>query len=96
MFKRTKEDFVCEHCDIHVQGTGYTNHCPKCLWSKHVDASPGDRAAACGGAMRPLRVEGTTPNYRIVHECERCHIRRINAADARDSIEALLAIAGRE
>ena len=28
-----------------MKGNGYTNHCPKCLWSKHVDINPGDRGA---------------------------------------------------
>ncbi|MFA6992594.1 MAG: RNHCP domain-containing protein, partial [Candidatus Gracilibacteria bacterium] len=36
-FSRTIEDFVCEKCGAKVKGDGYTNHCPKCLWSKHVD-----------------------------------------------------------
>jgi hypothetical protein len=35
----------------------YRNHCPACLWSKHVDVQPGDRAATCRGLMRPDRVE---------------------------------------
>ena len=50
-FIKVKEDFVCEHCGAEVKGDGYTNHCPKCLWSKHVDVHPGDRAAECGGMM---------------------------------------------
>jgi Zn finger protein HypA/HybF involved in hydrogenase expression len=49
MFKRTIEDFTCEHCGEQVTGNGFTNHCPQCLWSKHVDIDPGDRLALCGG-----------------------------------------------
>jgi hypothetical protein len=56
VFKKTKEDFVCEHCGKPVVGNGYTNHCPECLWSKHVDVNPGDRAATCLGLMEPVGV----------------------------------------
>ena len=44
-FIRREENFVCEVCGAKVKGTGYTNHCPQYLWSKHVDKLiPGDRA----------------------------------------------------
>ena len=32
---KNKEDFICENCGAFVVGTGYTSHCPQCLWSKH-------------------------------------------------------------
>ncbi|MBU3901416.1 RNHCP domain-containing protein, partial [Patescibacteria group bacterium] len=44
-FQRKIEDFVCGHCGPKIKGTGYTDHCPKCLWSQHVDVNPGDRQA---------------------------------------------------
>ncbi|MDR3571792.1 MAG: RNHCP domain-containing protein [Candidatus Pacebacteria bacterium] len=91
-FIRRKEDFTCEHCGARVQGSGYTNHCPNCLWSKHVDIDPGDRAATCGGMMEPIALEGSTPHYRIVHRCMRCGlVRRVNVS-ATDSVETLLAL----
>jgi hypothetical protein len=94
-FKRTKENFVCEHCGAQVVGTGYTNHCPNCLWSKHVDVDPGDRAASCGGMMEPIALEGTTPKYRIVHRCLTCGaIRRVRLSDA-DNVEAFLALSSK-
>ena len=34
-FQRHVEDFECEHCGAFVEGDGYTNHCPACLWCKH-------------------------------------------------------------
>ena len=55
-FIRKTEDFICENCGAVVVGNGYTNHCPVCLYSKHVDRSPGDRAAGCGGLMEPVAV----------------------------------------
>ena len=41
-FTRNIEDFTCEHCGATVKGNGYTNHCPMCLWSKHVDVDQGE------------------------------------------------------
>ena len=75
-FTRNKEDFICEHCGAHVAGNGYTNHCAKCLWSRHVDVEPGDRAADCGGMMEPVALIGSTPDYRIVHRCTKCGMMR--------------------
>src|SRR5579872_1559092 len=87
--QRTVEDFACEHCGIKVSGNGYTNHCPNCLWSKHVDQNPGDRAAHCGGMMRPIMVEKQSHDYVITHRCELCgHIKR-NKTAPDDNIEVL-------
>jgi rubrerythrin len=84
-FRRTIEDFVCEHCGALVKGDGYTNHCPHCLWSKHVDINPGDRASACQGMMEPLALEGASPSYRVVNRCIKCgYIKRNNASDHDD------------
>lgn len=93
MFKRTIEDFVCEHCGAQVHGNGFTNHCPKCLWSKHVDVSPGDRAEGCGGLMRPVRIEGSTPEYTILHRCERCGVERRVRTVLEDDTGAIVALA---
>ena len=79
-FKRTKEDFVCEQCGSPVQGNGYTNHCPQCLWSKHVDVNPGDRAAACHGLMEPIRIELKKGGYMILHRCVSCGFEKPNKA----------------
>ena len=94
-FQRTKEDFVCEHCGTSVIGDGYTNHCPNCLWSKHVDVNPGDRAQSCGGLMEPVRIEGSTPAYEIVHKCLRCDKEHKNRADLKDNLDAIINLAGR-
>ena len=93
-FKKTIEDFTCEHCGTHVKGDGYTNHCPQCLWSKHVDVQPGDRAALCGGMMKPIRLEGSTNKYRIIQTCERCTISRSITVNKNDDMKAVLALAG--
>lgn len=83
---------MCEHCGAQVRGTGYTNHCPQCLWSKHVDVNPGDRAATCGGMMEPILLEGSTPKYMIVHRCTLCRREKRNKVQDGDSPEAVVAL----
>lgn len=95
-FTRTVEDFVCEHCGTAVVGSGYTNHCPTCLWSKHVDVQPGDRAAVCGGLMQPSALEGSSPEYMIVHVCTACGFSRRNHVAREDDADAVLSIAERK
>ena len=92
-FIKKKEDFVCEKCGATVQGTGFTNHCPQCLWSKHVDVFPGDRAEKCGGLMKPARVEGDQSQYMLVHVCEVCGAEKRNRVQANDNFDAVLAVA---
>ena len=77
-FQRKIEDFSCENCGRAVTGNGYTNHCPDCLYSKHVDVAPGDRAAECGGLMKPVGSELKAGAYYVQHECMRCGFRRKN------------------
>ncbi|KKW20129.1 MAG: hypothetical protein UY63_C0001G0034 [Parcubacteria group bacterium GW2011_GWA2_51_10] len=95
-FQRRIEDFVCAHCGVKVVGDGYTNHCPQCLWSKHVDINPGDRAATCGGLMEPIRVDGGSGEYRLVHLCHDCGIERRNKMEKGDDINALITLAAEQ
>ncbi len=60
-----------------------------------MDVHPGDRAAACGGMMEPIRLEGATPKYRIRHRCMRCDLERVQAVGREDDTKALLALAQR-
>ncbi len=49
--------FICLHCynTVHAVTNGsYRNHCPFCLFSRHVDHNPGDRLNTCHGLMRPI------------------------------------------
>lgn len=92
-FQKNIENFVCEHCGYAVVGNGYTNHCPKCLWSKHVDVNPGDRAAECGGLMEPVASEGSSEHMAIVHECVDCGYRKKNKVASDDNIDELAKVA---
>jgi len=94
-FHRCIENFTCEQCGEAVSGDGYTNHCPKCLWSKHVDINPGDRAAECQGAMEPSALCQKGGEYIIAHRCTRCGFQRNQRARKEDDFEALLALAER-
>lgn len=92
MFIKNREDFVCEHCGAEVIGDGYTNHCPQCLWSKHVDVDPGDRASTCGGLMEPVDVEVEHGEHVLIHKCQKCgHIKpnKVAKADNFDRVVAL-------
>lgn len=94
-FTRRREDFTCRRCGTAVRGTGYTNHCPRCLWSRHVDIHPGDRAAACGGAMEPAGALSEGGQLVLVHRCVACgHLRR-NRCAADDDRDAVLGLFGR-
>jgi len=91
-FKRTTENFSCEKCSFQIEGNGYTNHCPKCLWSKHVDIHPGDRAANCGGLMKPTKIEQKSGEYIIVHECQKCEHHKRNKVQKEDDFDQVIKI----
>lgn len=91
-FQRRIEDFSCEQCGFFVTGSGYTNHCPQCLYSKHVDVFPGDRLEPCGGLMEPIAVVKEQGQEKLVHTCVRCGKTRNNKVQKDDSFEALVAL----
>lgn len=91
--------FTCAHCGGHVQpltNGSYRNHCPFCLWSRHVDTNPGDRASPCRGMMDPVAVRRTKKGLQLVHECRRCGRARPNRIAERtaqpDDFDQLLAL----
>ena len=90
LFQRRRENFTCAHCGTAVVGTGYTNHCTQCLYSRHVDIHPGDRAATCGGLMPPVGLQIKGGRQIILHRCEKCGHERKNEASPDDSVEALI------
>ena len=93
VFQRHVEDFECVHCGHLVRGlTGYENHCPQCLWSKHVDVHPGDRAATCQGLMPPVFVDDKNGEFRYLQRCELCGHERWNKRQDVDDFDAILAI----
>ena len=90
-FKRKKEDFKCDVCGEEVKCTGYTNHCPSCLYSKHVDEEiPGDRASTCKGLMEPIKAELKNGEYTLIHKCQKCGKETKNKTDKEDNFEEIL------
>jgi hypothetical protein len=65
--------FTCEHCGEAVrrgEGEPPRNHCPACLWSKHVGFGDthGLGYPPCGAMMRPTDVGGE----QVVWRCLGC------------------------
>lgn len=98
--------FRCIHCGAHVvtsplyAGVLNRNHCPYCLWSRHLDLfAAGDRLCACKAPMRPLglTLKQSRKKYvredggelMLIHACIECNnlsINRIAADDLADQI----------
>ena len=91
-FIKNKEDFKCENCGSFVAGNGYTNHCPECLWSKHVDISPGDRLETCGGLMKPVSSEISGGEENLIHRCVKCGNTKRNRVAKNDNYDNIVAI----
>ena len=73
-FIRKIEDFICEKCGEKIKGDGYTDHCSKCLWGKHVDEIiPGDRMSSCGALMEPQRAIYEKGVFKIFYKCSKCN-----------------------
>ena len=93
------DSFRCRHCHLDVPatapGTQHRNHCPSCLWSRHLDAVvPGDRAAACAGSMEPIAVTVRTDGeWALVHRCAGCAAVSVNRIAGDDNPLALMRIA---
>ena len=68
------EKFICEHCGKEVPKLEYSarDHCPYCLYSKHVDINPGDRANPCKGLLKPIDIEKFKDTFKIIYKCEAC------------------------
>lgn len=84
-FIKNEENFTCEKCGHRMIGNGYTNHCSKCLYSKHVDINPGDRMAKCGGLMEPLDFEVKSGEYIVTHRCVICGHKKKNKLSKEDN-----------
>jgi hypothetical protein len=110
--KRTMEfntDFTCTHCrnfvsaGILLAGVNNRNHCPYCLWSRHMDLfEAGDRLSACKATMQPigLTMKKVTKKYAsayggelmLVHLCIECGALSINRIAADDDAHRILEV----
>jgi hypothetical protein len=89
-------EFRCKECKtivgVPISGGRHRNHCPLCLYSRHVDRStPGDRVSDCRSMMRPVglctRRDG---EQMLVHECLGCGVIRHNRVAADDNVVATM------
>ncbi|HTX92517.1 MAG TPA: RNHCP domain-containing protein [Anaerolineales bacterium] len=112
--RQTDEGFLCKHCHNYVcsaaalSGVQNRNHCPYCLWSRHLDLiEAGDRLSACKALMRPIGLTFKATNKRygpgrgelmLIHlciECEGLSINRIAADDDPQDVFAVFEISSR-
>jgi hypothetical protein len=93
--------FRCRNCRLdvptHALGSAHRNHCPNCLWSRHLDDdSPGDRAADCGSLMEPIAISVRGDGeWVLVHRCTGCDELHLNRTAADDNPLMLLRLAVR-
>ena len=98
-FTKNDDSFICLNCGYEVPPLGYTsrNHCPKCLWSAHVDELPGDRASECGGSLEPVSaVTDPKKGYIIIHRCKKCGAIRRNKAARDDDINLIIKLTAKQ
>jgi hypothetical protein len=72
-----------------VKGDGFTNHCPACLFSKHVDINPGDRANGCRGLMEPVAFDSKKG---ILHACVACKEKKYNKVQNEDNFQHIIVL----
>ena len=93
VFIKKDEEFICENCGKKVAKLGYTsrNHCPYCLYSKHVDINPGDRNENCKGLLEPIGLEiDNKKGYVIIFKCKKCNMIRKNKAANDDNMDLII------
>lgn len=89
-FTKNIENFTCLVCGEEVTGNGFTDHCPKCLWSKHIDINPGDRKAKCLGLMEPKGVIKEKGQWKIVYQCQVCGYNHQCKSADNDNMEKII------
>ena len=86
------EEFICENCKEKVEKLNYSarDHCPNCLYSKHVDINPGDRMNECKGMLKPIEIEKFKDTYKIIYRCEKCGLLHKNVMASDDNINLII------
>lgn len=102
VFTKINDSFACVHCGKVTPKASSTcrDHCPFCLYSLHVDVNPGDRAAECGGLLKPVAYsQRPGKGFMIHYVCEKCGIPKVNKflendSNLADSYDELLKLSG--
>ncbi len=103
-----EDGFTCTHCHGYVcaaaglSGVRHRNHCPYCLWSRHLDLSvAGDRLSACKAPMQPVgltfkrcrkRYGGGRGELMLIHACVECGRVSINRLAADDDASRIMEV----
>ena len=92
------ESFICEHCGKEVSKLEYSarDHCPYCLYSKHVDINPGDRANPCKGLLKPIDIEKFKDTYKIIYKCNKCNEYHKNIIATDDDMNVIIDISSKK
>ena len=92
-FNMIDENFICENCGFNVNKLNYTarDHCPICLYSKHVDNNPGDRLCNCKGLLVPIGIEKSKKkDYKIIYRCSKCNEVKKNIMATDDNFDLII------
>ena len=91
-FTMRDESFICENCGKKVDTLNYTarDHCPFCLYSKHIDINPGDRLNNCLGLLKPIGVEKFKNTYKIIYKCNKCNKEHKNIIANDDNMDEII------
>lgn len=96
-FTMRDEEFICENCNNKISPLGYTarDHCPFCLYSKHVDIMPGDRANTCKGLLKPIGIEKFKDTYKILYKCLSCNTLHKNIMAKDDDMNQIILLSSK-
>ena len=91
-FNMLNESFICEKCGQKVEVALSTarDHCPYCLYSKHVDIMPGYRANSCAGLLKPIGVEKFKKTFKLIYKCEKCNQTHKNIICDDDNMDLII------
>lgn len=92
IYKNKNKGFICQNCKAKVPPAKGTirNHCPYCLYSKHVDINPGDRSEVCHGLMEPICYFVKHGQIILKHKCTKCGKISVNKAASDDNMDKIL------
>jgi hypothetical protein len=107
--RQMSASFQCANCrntvssDSLRSGVLNRNHCPYCLWSRHLDLhAPGDRLAACKAPMQPVGLSLKKVHKRyardgagelmLIHQCVECGSVSANRIAADDDSQKIIEI----
>lgn len=97
-FNMIDEEFICENCNQKVNKLKYSarDHCPFCLYSKHVDINPGDRENECKGLLEPIDIEKFKQTYKIIYKCQKCGQQHKNIMADDDDLNKIIELSSKK